>query len=304
MKRKARVAALTLCALGCGAATDAVPDDGTAGASGVGDSSAGASARDDASVEAGSPPPVAERRICDGSAGIRLAMGYGGGGQPAPYTSVLSELGYDFLYVDGTCRYWAHAPLSPPDEYSLWRPFREGVLTPADEQRLHDAVSYDGLPADGCAPEIPAADASSPFLWDGDELRECADAAFASSGPLRAALYDAAAPVTGPMRIQVGTDSYPVAPVVYAWPLAAPIDAYVVDASETRSFRIDDVAEASALRSLRAQAIADAEASSRYFLGVITLGAVEGGDRYFMSLRDELPFVGADGSWLSAAPGR
>ena len=259
------------------------------------DDPAGADSR--AEVAPQSSQASTERRICDGSTEIRLAMGYGGGGQPFPYTSVLSELGYDFLYVDGSCHYWAHQPLSVADDYYLWRPYREGVLTAADEQRLHDAVRYDGSPPDTCVPRAAVFDAGGAFLWDGREPRSCADDIFDASGPLRAELYDAATAVAGPMRIQIGKDSYPEAPVFYDWPLAAPIDQFVIEYGETTSFRIDEEVATTALRALRNQAI---EASSRDFLGVITIRSGEGTESYFMSLRDELPFVGADGSWVPA----
>jgi hypothetical protein len=292
MKRETTIAAVIWCSLGCGAAEDRVHDRS-------GNDSATANLLAEAPPDESSEASI-ERRICDGSAGIRLAMGYGGGGPPFPYTSVLSELGYDFLYVDGSCHYWAHQPLSVTDEYYLWRPYREGILTPADEQRLHEAVRYDGSPADTCAPRTAVLDAGASFLWDGRELRSCADGSFDASGPLRAELYDAATAVTGPMRIQIGKDSYPEAPMVYDWPLAASIDQFVIEYGETRSFRIDDVAAATALRSLRDQAIEDSEGSPRYFPGVITIRSSDGNESYFMSLRDELPFVGADGSWLPA----
>jgi hypothetical protein len=283
MKREAGVACVVWCLLGCGAVAgpeqDATPDGAALAPSNESSQARG------------------ERRICDGSAGIRLAVGYWGGGMPYPYTSVLSELGYDFLYVDGNCHYWVHAPLSVADEHYLWRPYREGTLTPADEQRLHDAVSYDGIPPERCLPEIPPPDAGQAFLWDGRELRSCANDGFEGSGPVRAELYDVATAVTGPMRIQVGKDSYPDPSIVYEWPLAAPIEQFVANYGETSSFRVDDLAAVTALRSLREQAIADAEASSGRFL-VIAIGLHEGNERYFMSVRDELPFVDADGAWL------
>jgi hypothetical protein len=283
MKREAGVACVVWCLLGCGAVAgpeqDATPDGAALAPSNESSQARG------------------ERRICDGSAGIRLAVGYWGGGMPYPYTSVLSELGYDFLYVDGNCHYWVHAPLSVADEHYLWRPYREGTLTPADEQRLHDAVSYDGIPPERCLPEIPPPDAGQAFLWDGRELRSCANDGFEGSGPVRAELYDVGTAVTGPMRIQVGKDSYPVPSIVYEWPLAAPIEQFVANYGETSSFRVDDLAAVTALRSLREQAIADAEASSGRFL-VIAIGLHEGNERYFMSVRDELPFVDADGAWL------
>jgi hypothetical protein len=286
-KRKATVAAVLWCSLGCGAAED-----------GVHDGSASANSRPEATHE--STQASIGRRVCDGSTEIRLAMGYGGGGQPSPYTSVLSELGYDFLYVDGGCHYWAHQPLSVGDEYYLWRPYHEGVLTAADEQRLHDAVSYDNSPAGACVPRPAVFDAGGAFLWDGREFRSCADDVFDASEPLRAELYDAATAVTGAMRIQIGKDSYPEAPVIYDWPLAAPIDQFVIEYGETRSFRIDDVVAATALRALRAQAVEESEASSRAFLGVISVRSSQRNESYFMALRDELPFVDAEGSWVPA----
>lgn len=291
MKRGAIAAALIGCSFGCGAAEDGVQ-------AGAADGAAGAVSQAEDTLDESSQASMG-RRICDGSTGIRLAVGYGGGGPPSPYTSVLSELGYDFLFVDGTCHYWAHQPLSVVDEYYLWRPYREGVLTPADEQRLHDVVSYDGSPAE-CVPRMAVPDAGAAFFWDGGELRSCADDVFDASGPLRIELYSAATAVTGPMRIQVGKDSYSEAPVAYDWPLATPIDQFVIEGGESRSFRIDDVAAATALRSLRDQAIDASESSSRYFIGVITVRSGENNERYFMSLRDELPFVAADGSWIPA----
>jgi hypothetical protein len=290
MKRGVTVAAVIWCSFGCGAAEDRADDHSANGA-------AGANSQAEDTPNATSQASV-ERRICDGSAGIRLAMGYGGGGPPFPYTSVLSELGYDFLYVDGSCHYWAHQPLSVADEYYLWRPYREGVLTPADEQRLHDAVSYDGAPAVACVPRAAVFDAGAAFLWDGRGLRSCADDVFDATGPFRAELFGAGTAVTGPMRIQVGQDSYPEPPVVYDWPLAAPIGHFVIEYGQTLSFRIDDATGATALRSLRDQAIEASEASSRYFIGTIAVRSSDGNESYFMSLRDELPFASADGLWV------
>ena len=235
-----------------------------------------------------------------GSSGIRLAMGYGGGGPPSPYTSVLSELGYDFLFVDGNCHYWAHQPSVVVDELAQWRPYREGVLAPVDEQRLHDAVSYDGVPTDACAPPEPVFDAGAAFLWNGREGSPCADDIYVASGSLRLELYEAATAVTGPMRIQVGKDSYPDPRVVYDWPLAMPVEQFVIDYEETTSFRVDDVAAVAALRSLREQVMAGAEASPAAFPGLVAIRSSGSNETYYMSMRDELPFVDADGRWQPA----
>src|SRR5690349_25095871 len=105
MKRGVTVAVVIGCSFGCGAAEDGGHDDSADGVAG-----AISQAEDDSSEDTSNArtPASVGRRICDGSAGIRLALGFGGGGPPSPYTSVLSELGYDFLYVDGSCHYWVH----------------------------------------------------------------------------------------------------------------------------------------------------------------------------------------------------
>jgi hypothetical protein len=288
MMRWSVVAAVVGCSLGCGAAAEVVQvgaDPGAAGASGLDTSAADeiTSAR-------------FERRICDGSAGIRLALGLAGGGMFLPFTSVLHDLGHIFLYVDGHCRYWAHQPVPDTDNYSRWRPYREGVLTPADEQRLHDSVNYDGVPEDQCGPRRQLPDAPRTFLWDGREDKRCSDDRFDATAALRTELHNAATPVNGPLRIQVGQGFHAEPPVAYDWPLTTPIDQFVIEYGETRSFRIDDVTAVAALRALRERALADAEATSRP-LTVIGIRLSEGSDSYFMSVRDELPFVSADGSW-------
>jgi hypothetical protein len=82
------------------------------------------------------------RRICAGSSSIRFAYAF-----PASsfeyQTSVLYDLGSDFLYVDGACHYWVDEPSITPDEYKYWRAVREGTLTQDQEAALHAAVGYD-----------------------------------------------------------------------------------------------------------------------------------------------------------------
>jgi hypothetical protein len=52
----------------------------------------------------------AERRVCDGSDGIRLAIGYDGQlARHEAYTAVLYDLGYPYIIIDGTCRYWLNS---------------------------------------------------------------------------------------------------------------------------------------------------------------------------------------------------
>jgi hypothetical protein len=281
----AAVAAVTATLLGCGLAGDGPAGDGSAGNGSAGDR-----------AEAAAP-----RRICDGSSEIRLAIGYGGGGNVISFTSVLYEVGIDFLYVDGTCHYWAQQPISIVDEYYAWRPYREGVLSSEQERQLYDSVGYDNVTTSSCASRPVVTDGGGgPFLWDGREFHPCFDWTATANDALRTDLFDAATAVTGPMRIQVGRQSIGPNTPVYEWPLDAPIEQYVIADGETRSFRIDDAAAVTALRAFRMQGIADAEVAPGFFAGAIAIGPREGDASYVMSLRDELPFVGAQGSWLPA----
>lgn len=286
---------MTAALLGCGLAGDDQTGDGSAGGGSAGGGSAGDGSAGDGSASS------APRRICDGSPEIRLAIAYGGGGQILPFTSVLYELGIDFLYVDGTCHYWAQQPLSIVDEYYAWRPYREGVLSSAEELQLHDSVGYDDVVTDSCLSRPVAFDAGGTFLWDGDEYHACFDRDESVNGALRTELFDAAAAVTGPMRVQVGRAFIQPNASVYDWPLDAPIDQYLIDSGETRSFRVDDAAGVVALRALRTQAIADAEVAPGYFGGVIAIGPRDGAESYVMSMRDELPFVDDPSAWLPAS---
>jgi hypothetical protein len=44
--------------------------------------------------------------ICNGDPSVRLAFRFGGGGQVLPGSQVMSENGFQFLLVEGTCRAW------------------------------------------------------------------------------------------------------------------------------------------------------------------------------------------------------
>jgi hypothetical protein len=215
-----------------------------------------------------------------------------------PFTSVLYELGNDFLYVDGACHYWTSQSLPVHDEYHAWRPYREGVLTSTQERQLHDAVRYDEFPSQRCRVEPAVADGGSTFLWDGREMYSCLDWSVPAPWPLRTELYDAATAVTGPMRIQAGRNTIGDRQVVYEWPLDTAIDQYLIEYGATASFRVDDAAAVTALRALRDRAVIDAAAAPGYFSGVIAIGPRERGESYVLSVRDELSFVDADGAWL------
>jgi hypothetical protein len=86
--------------------------------------SAGTPHPDEASTSTVSDGAVPSR-ICDGSGSIRLAYRSSAPGRVVDYTAVLSELGYDFLYVDGGCHYWIQDPGTPnsQDDYRMWRSY-------------------------------------------------------------------------------------------------------------------------------------------------------------------------------------
>jgi hypothetical protein len=248
-----------------------------------------------------------DRRICDGSSSIRLAFAYQVNVARAfPFTGMLYDLGGDFLYVDGTCRYWIQQTSATVDDFVLWRPYREGELTLDQELRLHDAIEYDDIaagPASSSCKQLGTVDQSAAMLYDGAEVLTCRGSFIVSADwPLRDELYAAATPVTGPVRIQVGLDAInPNAPV-YEWPLDVGIDEYSVAEGETRSFRIDDDESIAALRDLRIRAVQDWTRAPGFFSGTIPVAAGgsvrEGGLGYVLSLRDDLPFTNSEGVWV------
>jgi hypothetical protein len=243
------------------------------------------------------------RRICDGSTNIRFAFGYEPGGQVLPYTSVLYDLGGDFLFVDGTCQYWIQQPSIIQDEYGRYRAFREGVLTPEQETALHETVSYDDFSAAPACAARETMDADIARVWDGTRVYRCPGGGLQVSPdwPLRTELYASASPVGGPVRIQVGKTTVVASGFVHDWPLEVSPDQYLIDDGDTKSFRVDDTASVEALRSLRDAALTNAAQAPGAWQGVIRIepaGYVPDGDiGYVLSVRDELPFTDTAGLW-------
>jgi hypothetical protein len=75
----------------------------------------------------------------------------------------------------------------------------------------------------------------------------------------------------------------------------------LVDYTERKSFRIDDAAEAEALRQLRERSIGDAAQTPGYFPGHIDIlpgdDVLAPGFGYALAVRDDLPFTDSDGQW-------
>lgn len=243
------------------------------------------------------------RRICDGSTDIRFAFSYAPGAGAPPHIVSLYHLGVDFLYVDGACRYWVDQPSSIPDEYRLWRPVREGVLTPVQEAALHAAVAYDDFSnAPACTDLSEAQDVDVARIWDGKRVHLCSGSLEAPPDwPLRGELYAAGAAVGGPVRIQLSKVPVDEIELKYAWPLGDSPSMYVVDGDESKSFRIEEAAAAQSLRRLREEAIEEAAQTPGYFRGYIGIlpgdDVLEPGEGYALAIRDDLAFTNAEGRW-------
>ncbi len=106
--------------------------------------------------------------ICDGSEGLRLAMVLGGGGLVA--NEIEREIGFYYLYVLGTCEYFA----LPADGGVPWPDARTGVLDLETEEQLSRALDYGGL-ADiaGSWSSDGVADGSTLLVSDGVRTVSC-----------------------------------------------------------------------------------------------------------------------------------
>lgn len=244
---------------------------------------------------------ASDRRICDGSDEVRLAVRVmAKPGRVRAYNQPLYELGTSFLYVDGRCHYWVQAP-AVDDSYALWRGYREGVLSEEQEGRLHDLASYNdvsrGIRCEGAL----ATDGSPLAVWDGRGERYCnGQADVEIDWPMRTELYELGTELSGPMRIEVGQDAVPPdKAVVYDWPLAASPEAYEISYGDAlsgfgRSKLVSDPADTAALRALRDRFLSGVLATPGYYFGVVYVTP----RGYAMSMRDHLPFTHAeDGLW-------
>ena len=244
------------------------------------------------------------RRICDGSQGIRFMyrIEVDVSREPA-FAAILYELGYDFLFVDGTCHFFVMAPSSVSDTVgdplSPWRPYRQGVLSADQEKRLHDLVGYDNITADGppCVLSGNVVDSSPTTIWDGATTYVCAGILknIDYAWPLRSELYMGGMPMAGGLRIEVGQDSVPDQKM-YTWPLAQPATAYelpyVNSLMAGQGTLISDQSDTAALRNVRDQFVTDSTGVANFF-GLLLLEP----KGWVLSIRDELPFAQQNGLW-------
>jgi hypothetical protein len=185
---------------------------------------------------AGASPSSTAVQICDGSANVRLAVHTGGGGQTTVGRGMLSENGWRFLVVDGSCEAWIlstpgdalrHVTLSREQEEALSRALRlsdwntlvgqmggcsdaPSISYRFDQQRVSGGTC-------GLEPGSPLLELNTAFDAQVDQL------------------YAVATPSSGDVRYLVirNDDSLvnePRMPVL--WPLAVPLESVSIEASQ------------------------------------------------------------------------
>lgn len=193
--------------------------------------------------------------ICDGSTSVRLSAKrlLGGGGGSTPAEAFRGELGADYLYVRGTCEYWAYRELDGAADRA-----RTGVLSAADAEAISVELSYGSWSE--LAGRYGGGEGSMVVLYDGQNAIACPGCnddgtdprLGAAVGSLRGVieqLTETGTPYDGPMRVIAGPVVDPLE-VDGDWPLsldpeslASPFH-YELGTSDL----VDDPAEVAALR--------------------------------------------------------
>jgi hypothetical protein len=216
-------------------------------------------------------------QICDGSSGLRLAMRLWCPGWNEAGRLFIAELGYRYLFVDGQCHYWAWGIGDGPHDF--WYPTREGQLSPEDAAALASDLRYSSWDELVPWPFSDCSDCCTTVLHDqsrafscygdcgvalaqGDALLKAQEvhAATEAADDWLLRLYNAGTPVDGPMRILVIEVGAPATLTSVPWPLAEPIEDFIVTESgdpfaAPPSFLITDPGEIQILRQLRQQLI-------------------------------------------------
>jgi hypothetical protein len=256
----------------------------------------------------GGSPTTSALRICDGSAGVRLAARVGGGGPVGLGRYMRSENGFEFLLVTGTCEAWVL-----PDDA---QPLRHLMLTPAQETALvtdlrvarWSALAMRTPPGGGCS---DAGSLTCRFDQVHYESPGCGvdptDEFALVDGAFEAKLQElaaAGAPADGDARyLVIEGEGSPAADVYYknpvTWPLgvapstvAVPQDQIFAQPTTGRSLRASGD-DARTLRALRADFLAGRIGNVMYedYIPILTAD----GAYYELYVRDASPFEGADG---------
>jgi prepilin-type processing-associated H-X9-DG protein len=233
------------------------------------------------------------RTLCDGSDGLRLAVRFMGGLLPPPPANLFYEPGADYLFVDGHCRYWTIDP------ERLESPTHTGILDEAAAARVAALTHFQSWPyllGPYTCTQGPPPDAGYFTVSDGTLHPVCppcpsdappeTDEMCSASFTLAEELFRGG-PMDGPVRLYV--QEVPLAGEREAdWPLARDLGE-VVAATQEAPLTIEDLADAAALRAMKA--FSDQEHPER---GYVAVRGTDGG-HYRVHLRDVLPFEDAEG---------
>lgn len=242
--------------------------------------------------------------ICDGSEGLRLAMVLGGGGIVA--NEIEREVGFSYLYVLGTCEYFA----LPADGGEQWPDAHTGVLDPATEEQLSRAIDYGAL-ADvaGSWSSAGVSDGSTLLVSDGTHTVACY--AGCEDGPEGAQalwsemswidmLWNASEPYAGSLRVSViGWADATLDELPVPWPLASDPWSIARDGNVDpppeagEAVLIDDAEDVATLRELRRQYreddLPDGVPNALQAYGHLTFVNEGGQDLFQLWMRDSLP---------------
>jgi len=262
---------------------------GDAGASVAGGGASASVAGGGAGGSAGvaGAPPVVSPVLCNGRDALRFAAMIGGGNLTG-IPSIVIETGFQYLLIDGHCRYYAMT--APGEEV------RSGVLTAADAKTLSDDFLLGNWQALDPGPGCP--DAGIDVFAFGRERSHSS----CTTTPLTSAfavwlerLYDSGSPVSGEVRYGVVIPSHeqwpehPEAALTYPFKDPAPIATEPFVAMQPQ---MASGAEAATLRALRAtyQSGPKAVLAPQYAVPVKVESADAAPTYYNLVMRDTVPF--------------
>jgi len=242
----------------------------------------------------GEAPPEA---ICDGSDRVRLAAYTAGGGPPS--SPLESEVGYEFLYVNGRCEYAVNL--------GDWLgPTRRGVLDPARASVLSSRLDFRHWPSLAGAYGQPAFDAGALVFDSGrldrpeiscslcEDLPESVDRIVTGYHEQAVALHAEGTELTGPVRFIVWTGRGGPFPPVDA--SGSPLDFAAlaeVSGTTTPTAHVTETdAQAASLRALRTATLAEPVARNAH-TPYVTVRDAEG-RVFWIEMRDVLPMEGSD----------
>jgi len=249
------------------------------------------------SSSSSTPPPdgATAAGICDGSAAVRLAIQVSGGGPALPGNTMLSENGWRFLLVDGTCTVWVLKAFGDALVREALSADAEAQLATALKLSTWDRIA----PPTGSCPDA----AGLSFRFDEQRLSSssCDFARDSPWGQLAAAAdeqldgFAAAGEVwAGDLRYLVLQESTPTdsRPPV-AWPLDTAVEPLALDADQAFGYRAGGSLRATGDEAAKLRVIRTTAAAATATYGVpydFTRVMDARGGTYQLYIRDALPF--------------